>query len=399
MSSAVDLAHQRMVDQLIARGCLWSQPLIAAFRSTPRHRFLDRVYHFQRQPGKWREVRTNRLGRNELRLVYSDRALTTRLSVATPGHPAVPISSSSQPSLMAQMLEDLHLAAGLRVLEVGTGTGYNAALLAALGCRVISLDVDRRVLAEAADHLRAFSERRVELRHGDGRSGCPAFAPYDRIMVTASTPDLEPAWLAQAAEEGVVQAPLALAPGLAFLVQGQVRGGVFEGRLTRPAYFMALHAEGTDLGEEARSRYLPGPAGLTALKAPWADWIERGAGPGCGPPFQQSLAFLAWVQGLTVSYHVGPDGRPTFGIGDLVRGHVCWLGSREWHVTGTAGRDLGSRLWRTFLEAGGAWPTEFHVRAVPLEAEPPEARGQKAFVRKGLRCTQVWELSEKRERL
>jgi protein-L-isoaspartate(D-aspartate) O-methyltransferase len=73
-------------------------------------------------------------GPHELEIAYNDRALITHLSPAdTPtGQVPVPVSSSSQPSLMAQMLEDLHLTRGARVLEVGAGTGYNAALMACL---------------------------------------------------------------------------------------------------------------------------------------------------------------------------------------------------------------------------------------------------------------------------
>jgi protein-L-isoaspartate(D-aspartate) O-methyltransferase len=399
MRSGVEQANQRLVDQLIARGCLWSRPLIDAFRATPRHRFLDRVYHYQRQQGRWREIRTQTPGRGELRLVYADRALTTRLSEAAPGRPAVPISSSSQPSLMAQMLEDLRPGPGLRTLEIGAGTGYNAALLAFVAGKVVSLDVDRRVLAEAEEHLRGFPERRVEFVHGDGREGYPAAAPYDRIMVTASTPDLEPAWLAQTADGGVVQAPLALAPGLAFVVQGRVHGGTFEGRLTRPAYFMALRAESEAVRDEGPASYLPGPERLSAVTAPWADWAERNPAPVGGPSFLQALAFLGWLEGLTVAYQAGPDGRPIYGVGNLVQGHACWLGMREWRITGTAGRDLGARLWRIFLEAGGPWVTEYRLRARP-RGEPAlePASGTLTYARQGTRCAQVWEWSAPRER-
>src|SRR5262249_33980353 len=148
--------------------------LVAAFRATPRHRFLARVYHYAPRDGGWHEVATGPPGKGELRLLYSDRALTTRLSEAAPGRPAVPISSSSQPSLMAQMLEDLRLAPGQRVLEVGAGTGYNAALMAHVAGSVVSVEVDRRVLAEAEGHLAAFPDRAVTFLHADGREGWPA---------------------------------------------------------------------------------------------------------------------------------------------------------------------------------------------------------------------------------
>jgi protein-L-isoaspartate(D-aspartate) O-methyltransferase len=403
MRSAVEGAHHRLIDQLIARGALWSRPVIEAFRATPRHRFLDRVFHYQRQHG-WREVDTRAPGRAELRLLYSDRALTTRLSEATADRPAVPISSSSQPSLMAQMIEDLRLRPGLRALEVGAGTGYNAALLAWLVGRVVSVEVDRRVLAEAEGHLRAFPDRPVTLRHGDGREGWAPGAPFDRIEVTASTADLEPAWLEQLAPGGLLLAPLELAPGLAYLVCGGVAGGRFEGGLTRPAYFMPLRDEGESGRPDGADPacLLPAPERLTAVAAPWADWPERKSLSG-GSGFLQGLAFLGWLQGLGVSYVNFPNGRPVYGVGDLVRGHACWLGARDWRATGAAGRDLGWRLWHTFLKAGGPWPTEFRLRAYP-PGRGPEAEESGAeevvlsFQRQGPRCTQVWELTEPRTR-
>src|SRR5207248_4544299 len=120
---------------------------------------------------QWREIITREPTEDELRLIYSDRALITGLRTAPRGTSPTPISSSSQPSLMAQMLQDLQLRPGLRVLEIGAGTGYNAALLAHLvgPDRVVTVDVDRDVLSQAWDHLRAFPERRVRLEHADGR--------------------------------------------------------------------------------------------------------------------------------------------------------------------------------------------------------------------------------------
>ena len=172
MQSAADQANQEMVDRLIAEAALWSRPLIAAFRATPRHVFLDRVFQYQRKHNRWREVLTRDPGPEELAIIYSDRALITHLQCRSRADPGTPISSSSQPSLMAQMLEDLKLAPGLRTLEVGAGTGYNAALLAhVVGPGLVtSVDVDRSVLSEAWDHLRAFPERGIDLKHADGRS-------------------------------------------------------------------------------------------------------------------------------------------------------------------------------------------------------------------------------------
>jgi protein-L-isoaspartate(D-aspartate) O-methyltransferase len=397
MHPAVERAHRQLIDRLIARGSLWSPALIEAFRSTPRHYFLDRVFAWDRRGSRWREVATFPLRRLSLRLAYSDRALTTRLSAGTDGRAPVPLSSSSQPSLMAQMLEDLRLSPGLRLLEIGAGTGYNAALMARAGGSVVSLDVDGRVVAEARQHLKRFPDRPVEFVTGDGRAGWPSAAPYDRIIVTAASPDLEPAWLAQSTAGAIVQVPLALAPGLAYLAQGSVRREVFEGRLTRPAYFISLRSEEEAGDERSTGPTLPDPAGLEEMAAPWADWVPRRS-PAGGLPFIRSLAFLGWLGGLSVGYRAAGEG-VLFGVGDLVRGIACWLGTHAWRVTGREGRALGERLWRAFLEAGGPAPTEFRLRACAPPAPPPsQGAVALAYRRRGPFTEQVWELDQQRER-
>src|SRR6266481_7783853 len=113
-----DLANQHMVDHLIAEGSLWEQSIIAAFRATPRHRFLDRIFKYVHKESQWRELLTRDPTASQLRLIYSDRALVTGLRRSGRGEPEVPISSSSQPSLMAQMLQDLCLVPGQNVLEI-----------------------------------------------------------------------------------------------------------------------------------------------------------------------------------------------------------------------------------------------------------------------------------------
>jgi protein-L-isoaspartate(D-aspartate) O-methyltransferase len=398
MHPAVERAHHQLIDRLVARGALWSPAVVAAFRETPRHYFLDRIFAWDRRGGAWREVRTAPLRNLSLRLAYSDRALSTRLSAAGPGRAPVPISSSSQPSLMAQMLEDLGLSPGLRTLEVGAGTGYNAALLARAAGPVVSLDVDGQVVEEARRHLRRFPDRAVEVVAGDGRDGWTAGAPYDRILVTAGSPDLEPVWLGQTADGGVVQVPLALAPGLAYLARGVVTGGVFDGRLTRPAYFIALRSEG-DADEEAPAGpVLPEPNGLEEVPAPWRDWAPRRPPPG-GLSFVRSLAFLAWLEGLLIGQRATEGEGVLVGVGDPARGGACWLGPRAWRVTGREGRALGEQLWGTFLNAGGPWPTEFRLRAAAPRFSPGITGGSLlAYRRRGPRTEQLWELPARRDR-
>lgn len=379
-----DEANADLVDQLIAQGALRAAALIAAFRATPRHRFVDRIW--LHRDGLWRDLDALAPSEDDLRLVYQDRALTTRLLPGEPGQPAPAISSSSQPSLMAEMLEDLRLAPGQRVLEVGAGTGYNAALLAFVTGDVVSIDIDREVLAEARRHLAAFPDRRVELHHADGRLGLAARGPYDRIQVTAATDELAPAWLAQLVTAGIVQAPLDLAPGLAWLVQGEVTDGVFTGGLTRPAYFMPLRDEGA--GGRDRNEPdgpLPGPERLAETRAAWAAWQERRGGPDAAD-FLPHLALLGWLEGLTLGHATCPDGRAAHGVADLVRGEACWLGPSHWYVTGPGGKELGRRLWRRWLELGGPRAKDWRLRAGGHVAE---AAGARASYRRG---GQVWEL-------
>jgi protein-L-isoaspartate O-methyltransferase len=403
-----------MVDRLIAEGALWSRCLIAAFRATPRHRFLDRVFLYQRKRESWRELITREPGWRELRVVYSDRALITRLSDPRAGV-GVPISSSSQPSLMAQMLEDLAPAAGQRTLEVGTGTGYNAALLAhvvgggvgrpalsaaapsagpASSAVVHTVDVDREVLAEAWDHLRRFPDRRVQLHHADGRSGLPDAAPFDRILVTAATPDLEPAWLEQLAPGGVLLAPLVLAPGLAFVIRGSVADGVFDGRLTRAAYFMPLRAE-DEVGASEGNRLFPSED-LHTVRAPWAGWFDRRRPRLHWFGFIQALACYGLLRGLEVFYRTLAGDQPEYGFSDPVHRARCWLGCENWQVSGTEGQRMACDLWSAFLAAGGPWPTEFRIRVSPRGGLSPGA--PEAYLRRGASCEQLWELNESRTR-
>jgi protein-L-isoaspartate(D-aspartate) O-methyltransferase len=179
--------RDKLVDTLQQRGRLTSEPVAAAFRAVPRECFL---------PG---------LGLDE---VYRDAALIIKR-----GPDGVPTSSSSQPSIMATMLEQLAVEPGHKVLEIGAGSGYNAALLARLvGERgsVTSVDLDQELVTAARDHLDRAGESRVRLVCADGGHGQPDGAPYDRIIVTVGAADLPPPWLDQLTPDGRLVLPLSL---------------------------------------------------------------------------------------------------------------------------------------------------------------------------------------------
>lgn len=113
----------------------------------------------------------------------------------------------SQPFIGALMLELLDLEPGMRVLEVGTGLGYQAALMAALGAEVFSVEVVEE-FAQAARLRLAAEDHDVEVRVGDGSRGWPEHAPFDRILVTAAAKDPPPALLEQLAPGGRMVVPL-----------------------------------------------------------------------------------------------------------------------------------------------------------------------------------------------
>lgn len=118
-------------------------------------------------------------------------------------------SSSSQPSLMVLMLEALGVQQGHRVLEIGTGSGYNAALLChRIGPdNVTTVDVDPSVTARAGARLVAL-DYHPHVVTGDGLKGCPEHAPFDRIMATVAVPRVPQEWIEQTCDGGRILCPL-----------------------------------------------------------------------------------------------------------------------------------------------------------------------------------------------
>lgn len=141
-----------------------------------------------------------------LDIVYSHQSLLT-----STGHDGGPPSSSSAPTLMARMLEALDLHPGMRVLEIGAGTGYNAALIATItGAPVVTVDAGTTTAHNAAESLRRLGlDHQATVNLGDGYYGAPGDAPYDRIIVTCGIAGLSPHWLDQLAPNGLILAPIA----------------------------------------------------------------------------------------------------------------------------------------------------------------------------------------------
>ena len=140
--------------------------------------------------------------------VYRDEAFPIKYD-----EDGFPVSSSSQPAIMARMLEQLDVQPGHRVLEIGTGTGYNAALLGQLVGEtgaVVSVDIDADLVTDARERLAACGVSQVTVVCGDGGLGWSENAPYDRIIATVGAWDITPAWVAQLAPHGRLVLPLDL---------------------------------------------------------------------------------------------------------------------------------------------------------------------------------------------
>jgi protein-L-isoaspartate(D-aspartate) O-methyltransferase len=150
--------------QIEARGVTDSR-VLAAMREVPRHEFV---------PESMREE------------AYRDQPLPI-------GHG----QTISQPYVVAVMSELAQLEPGQRVLEVGTGSGYQAAVLAELAAEVYTIEILEPLASAAARTLRRLGCESVRSRHGDGYRGWPEAAPFDAIVVTAAAPRVPPALLEQ----------------------------------------------------------------------------------------------------------------------------------------------------------------------------------------------------------
>jgi len=118
----------------------------------------------------------------------------------------------SQPLIVAVMTHLLRLGPQSRVLEIGTGSGYQTAILAELAAEVVSVEVVAALAAEARERLEALGYRNIEFQTGDGAAGWAARAPYDAILVTAAAPTIPPALLEQLEPGGRLVIPLGRDP-------------------------------------------------------------------------------------------------------------------------------------------------------------------------------------------
>jgi protein-L-isoaspartate(D-aspartate) O-methyltransferase len=168
--------RRRMVRAQLLQQGIQDARVLDAMAEIPRHHFLD--------PERWAEA-------------YAPKAVPI-------GHG----QTISQPYMVAVMTELLELKGSEHVLEVGTGSGYQAAILAQLAGSVVSVERIDALARTAADLLRELAIPNVEIVVGDGTLGYAARAPYDRIIVTAAAPQLPASLLTQLADPGLLVCPV-----------------------------------------------------------------------------------------------------------------------------------------------------------------------------------------------
>ncbi len=169
-------ARRRMVeDQLVGRG-IRDARVLEAMGAVPRHRFVDGAF---------------------LNRAYGDHALPTAEG-----------QTISQPWIVARMLELARLEPGQRVLEIGTGSGYQTALLARLVDRVFTVERVASLLRAARTRLDAMGASNVAYRHGDGSLGWQEYGPYARVLVAAAAPRVPDALRTQLEDHGLLVLPV-----------------------------------------------------------------------------------------------------------------------------------------------------------------------------------------------
>ncbi|MGB2964623.1 MAG: protein-L-isoaspartate(D-aspartate) O-methyltransferase [Anaerolineales bacterium] len=169
-------ARKRMVERQIARRGISSPRILEAFSEIPRHLFIPADQHLY---------------------AYADGPL-----------PIGKGQTISQPYIVAYMTMHLNLKGDERVLEIGTGSGYQAAILGKLAAEVHTVERHSSLAKSASKLLEDLGFNNIQIHLGDGTKGLPDFAPYDGIMVTAAAPDVPAPLLSQLADGGRLIMPV-----------------------------------------------------------------------------------------------------------------------------------------------------------------------------------------------
>ena len=200
-------SRQRMVRELRRSG-ITDEAVLQAMADVPRHLFVEEALRAQ---------------------AYEDIRLPIGYG-----------QTISQPSTVALMTQCLEARPGMRVLEIGTGSGYQAAVLAVMGCRVYSIERIAGLYRATRNLLRQLSLRAIHMVHGDGTLGLPAAAPFERIIVTAGGPEIPQPLVRQLADGGILLIPVGDKPRTQRLLRVERRAGRVLTDNLGPAHFVDL---------------------------------------------------------------------------------------------------------------------------------------------------------------
>jgi protein-L-isoaspartate(D-aspartate) O-methyltransferase len=173
-------AREAMVREQIASRDVTDRAVIQAMRQVPRHEFVPPAL------------------RDE---AYADHPLPIGYG-----------QTISQPYIVALMSQMLKLGPGLRVLEIGAGSGYQAAVLSRLAAKVYTIEIVQPLAESARQVLKRLGYHNVEVRHGNGYLGWPEEAPFDRILLTAAPREVPAALIEQLKPGGLLVAPVGASP-------------------------------------------------------------------------------------------------------------------------------------------------------------------------------------------
>ncbi len=218
-TNEINRLHDNYVEDLKGKGAIQAPRVEEAFRAVPRHLFLP-------------EIPAERVYRDE--------------SILTKRQDGQLVSSSSQPAMMAIMLEQLDLQPGHHVLEIGAGTGYNAGLMAHIVGdfgRVTTIDIDEDLAEGARNRLSVAGLDAVTVVCRDGGLGYPEHAPYDRIVLTVAAWDIVPAWWDQLKPGGRLVLPLDVRGGVQKSVAFDKIGDHLESASVKDCGFMPLRGD------------------------------------------------------------------------------------------------------------------------------------------------------------
>jgi protein-L-isoaspartate(D-aspartate) O-methyltransferase len=183
--------------------------------------------------------------------VPREHFVTAEFSDSAYADQALPIACGqtiSQPYVVAYMTEQLEVAPGDRVLEIGAGSGYQAAVLSRLAREVVSIERYRTLADSARERLKTLGYSNVTILSGDGFAGSPERAPFDRIMVTAAAEEVPDALVGQLAEGGKMVLPVGPMSGTQHIVKlSKTAGGLARQQLLAVRFVPLLRGQAREL--------------------------------------------------------------------------------------------------------------------------------------------------------